>query len=67
VRRIGTEETVALTEQWNVTYNLRERDRGDALRTVEMTWENRTPAQVAENLNAFLLAAGAPLKVVLAE
>jgi hypothetical protein len=53
-----------LNEVWTVSYDRRDRDRNDTMRRVEMSWENRTPAQVAENLNAFLIATGAQLKVV---
>lgn len=65
----GPAETTepVLTEYWSVTYDRRDRDRSDTIRKVEMSWDNRTTAQVAENLNTFLAATGVPLKVVAAE
>lgn len=53
-----------VTESWSMNFTRRGRDCGDVHRTVEMSWENRTPAQVMENLNAFLVAVRVPLRVV---
>lgn len=67
MKPVGIEEALALTESWSISYCLTERDSGHERRNMQMSWQNRTPDQILGNLNAFLVAAGAPLKVVAAE
>ena len=67
MRRGGTKgdgDGEQLTERWSVSYYQTLRDRGDTVRQLEMSWENRTPDEIMANLNAFLVACSAPLKVV---
>lgn len=65
VKRKETEQLPEhLNETWTISYNLRERESSDTHRSIEMSWENRTPAEVMDNLNAFLVATRMPLKVV---
>jgi hypothetical protein len=53
-------------ESWSISYTLRDGASND-VRSIVMSWERQTPAQIIQNLNSFLVAAGAPLKVVASE
>jgi hypothetical protein len=53
-----------MNESWNVSYNARERNSGEDIKCVSMNWENRSPEEIMENLNTWLVACGYQLKVV---
>jgi hypothetical protein len=55
-----------VNESWNVSYAVRDND-GNDMKSINMSWERQSLAQALENLNTFLVATGAPLKVVQAE
>lgn len=67
MRRIRGEGAIAIKEAWSVSYTLSERETGYDRRSVQLSWENCTIDRIAENLNAFLVAACVPLQVVSAE
>ncbi len=48
----------------NVSYRLDDANSNDTIRDVSMNWANRTPEQVADNLNIWLTACGFDLEVV---
>ena len=50
-------------ESWSVSYTVRDSDSSD-VKAINMSWEKQSLAQVLENLNTFLVATGASLKVV---
>jgi hypothetical protein len=53
-----------MNESWNVSYSARERNSGEDIKCVSMNLENRSPEEVMENLNTWLVACGYQLKVV---
>jgi hypothetical protein len=52
-----------LNHYWSVNYRSSERDSGDEVRNISMSCENRSTAEVRDNLNAFFRAIGIPLRV----
>lgn len=52
------------TDYMNVSYRLDDANSNDTIRDVSMNWANRTPEQVADNLNIWLTACGFDLEVV---
>lgn len=50
-------------ESWILSYTLRDSESSD-VKSISVSWEKQPPAQVLQNLNTFLTATGAPLKVV---
>lgn len=50
-------------ESWTVSYTARDSESSD-IKSINMSWEKQPLAQAVENLNTFLVATGAPLKVV---
>jgi len=53
-------------DTWSLSYTLRDDDSND-VKSISMSWEKQPPAQIAQNFNTFLVAAGAPLKIVTEE
>jgi len=50
--------TPNLTERWRLCYTQNDRDSGDTLIDLEVTFENVTDAILAQRLQTFLKAAG---------
>jgi hypothetical protein len=67
MKRHTSEEQKVFDETWSVTYAYRERDSCKDVRNVQMSWENRTPEEIMENLNAFLVSTRTPLRVISSE
>jgi hypothetical protein len=51
-------------ESWTLNFRAYERETGDDIRNVNVSWENRSVSEVRDNLNAFLAMVGIRLKVV---
>jgi hypothetical protein len=45
-------------EYFNVSYNCRDKNTSEDIRSISMNWENRSPEEVMDNLNTWLTAAG---------
>ena len=52
------------TTSYSVNFNLRDRNAGDDVKTVNMSWDNRSVEEVQDNLNTWLRAIGVPLEVI---
>jgi hypothetical protein len=53
-----------VNERWNVNYTASDRETGDDVKAINVSWDNRPVGDVKANLNAWLAAVGLPLKVV---
>jgi hypothetical protein len=51
-------------ESWTMNYRAYERETGDDIRNLNVSWENRSVSEVRDNLNAFLTMVGIRLTVV---
>lgn len=51
-------------QSWSMNFAVRTRTNSDTLRSIDMSWDGLSAAQVMDNLNTFLTATGVPLKVV---
>ena len=45
-------------EYFNVSYNRRDKNTNEDIKSISMNWENRSPEEVMDNLNTWLTAAG---------
>ena len=45
-------------ENWNVSYNCRDKSTSDDVRCISMNWENRPVEDIINNLNTWLIATG---------
>jgi hypothetical protein len=50
-------------ENWNVSFNCRDKNTSDDVRCISMNWENRSIEEVIQNLNTWLVATGYDLVV----
>jgi len=53
-----------VNENWSISFTRREKNSGEDMINLSMSWENGDVEHAMENLNTWLTAIKAPLKVV---
>jgi hypothetical protein len=54
-------------ESWSLSYSATDKDTRNDVKSVSVSWQERSAEETLENINTFLTAAGVPLRVVRAE